>query len=71
MNVWHPIRWNDFFHAINRVKEGDLIHNPVYERDDDETRALAQRVDDALAEAGLKIDHPGLCIGFVEKGEFK
>lgn len=70
MRHWHPIRWKRFSHAITRVKEGDVIHNPVYADDTSESRRLAQRVDDALAEMGLKLDHTHTCIGFVVRGEF-
>ena len=65
--TWHPISWRDFDLSLSHVREGDAIRNPVCERDDDETRQLAQRVDDGLALRGLKIDNTACCVGFVER----
>lgn len=66
MKHWHPFDWSSLA-PIARVAMGDVIHNPVYRKDCDETRDLAEKVDEALAKRGLKIDHAAYLIGFIEK----
>ena len=62
---WNPWEWSDFDRTAARVAAGDVVRNPVYHCDDARSRALALRLDRALEQRGLRIDHPGLCIGFV------
>lgn len=65
MKHWHPYDWTSLAPTA-RVAVGDVVHNPVYRKDCDETRSLAEKLDEALAKRGLKIDHTHCVIGFVE-----
>lgn len=67
---WHPFDWRaPVGDIVSRIREGDVVHNPVHRKDNDATRELAERVDEALATRGLKLDHAQFYIGFVERAE--
>lgn len=71
--IWDPARWKDFDTMIARVRLGDAIRNHVphaSRRSRMEYRAaiaLAERVDLALAQRGLRIDNTACVVGFVER----
>jgi hypothetical protein len=67
MRIWHPNRWRNFDRTIRRVVAGDVICNPVYVNDNDESRDLATRIGRELAARGLRIDHPSATVGWVEE----
>lgn len=73
--VWRPTD-KTLRNVISRVREGDAIANPVCsvknkrhlsKTEYDAAYRLADKIDDALRERGMKIDHPALCVGVVEK----
>jgi len=66
-NHWYPENWTNVSAAARRIREGDIVHNPVYARDCDRTREIAEELDRELAKRGLRIDHPQCCAGWVER----
>lgn len=64
---WYPAGWKSADPA-SKVREGDIIHNPIPNADPgkaDALRRLCDDIDAALAARGLRIDYPACCIGFV------
>lgn len=74
MRTWNPYAWKQPERMLPQLREGDQVQNPVIianrftpPRREPEARALAQRIDDALAARGLRIDHPHLVYGWIVK----